>query len=245
MALAIGLTPILLLGVVQAFAGFRHDAVEHQRTLLQSAQRSAIGAKGRIQAAVTLMETLTPETTGFECSARLAEAKSRLPGYRNLVRLNALGRVTCSADSVVYTDRHETEWFRRVQAGEAMVIARGQSVPGRGPAVLSVVRVNDAKGAFDGAIVASMPLDTLKPDLDDPTLAAGTQVAIADAKGRIVLSTDPQAFGAPPLGWTERVPGGGGLYTGPDPQRRAPGFRRGAAPGPQRLRGAVGSRRRA
>ncbi|CAN5317116.1 sensor histidine kinase PhyK [soil metagenome] len=215
-ALAVGLTPILLLGAAQAFAGFRHDAVEHQRTLLQSAQRSAIWAKGRIQAAVTLMETLTPETTGFECSARLAEAKSRLPGYRNLVRLNSSGRVTCSADSVVFTDRHETEWFKRVEAGEAMVIARGQTVAAKGPAVLSVVRVNDAKGQFDGAIIAAMPLETLKPDLDDPTLAAGTQVAIADANGGLVLSTDPKAFGSPPPHWTDRVPGGGGLYSGVD-----------------------------
>ena len=215
-ALAVGLTPILLLGAIQAFASFRHDAVEHQRTLLQSAQRSAIAARGRIQAAVTLMETLTPETAGFECSARLAETKSRLPGYRNLVRLNALGRVTCSADSVAYTDRHATEWFQRVQAGEAMVIAKAQSVTGRPPAVLAVVRVNDASGRFDGAIVAAMPLDTLKPDLDDPTLSAGTQVAITDAQGRLVLTTDADAFGSAPPNWTSRVPGGGGLYTGDD-----------------------------
>ena len=39
-ALAIGLTPILLLGAAQAFAAYRHDASEHQRTLLVAAQRS-------------------------------------------------------------------------------------------------------------------------------------------------------------------------------------------------------------
>ncbi len=215
-ALAIGLSPILLLGLTQAFAGFRHDAEVHQRTLLQSAQRSAVGVRGRIQAAVTLMETLTPETTGFECSARLAEAKSRLPGYLNLVRLNSLGRVTCSAASVVYPDRHDTDWFKRVQAGETMVIAQGQTVPGRGPVVLSVVRVNDAAGKFDGAILAAMPLETLKPDLDDPTLGAGTQVSIADAQGHLVISTDPKAFGTPPPHWTDRVKGRGGLYSGQD-----------------------------
>ena len=227
-ALAIGLTPILMLGVAQAFAAFRHDASEHQRTLLLAAQRSAIGAKGRIQAAVTLLETLTPETAGFECSARLAEAKARLPGYRNLVRLNHLGRVTCSAASVQFTDRHETDWFKRVQAGAPLVIARGQSISGTGPAVLSAVRVNDAKGDFDGAIVASMPLDSLKPDVGDPTLPEGAQVALADERGRIVLATDPKAFAPPPADWAQRVLKGGALYM----DRDANGVRRDHAGAP-------------
>ena len=215
-ALAIGLTPILMLGAAQAFAAFRHDAAEHQRTLLLAAQRSAIGTKGRIQAAVTLLETLTPQTTGFECSARLAEAKARLPGYRNLVRLNRLGRVTCAAATVRFTDRHDTDWFKRLQAGEPLVIARGQAILGTGPAVLSAVRINDAGGAFDGAIIASMPLDTLKPDVSDPTLPEGTQVALADERGRIVLATDPRAFGPAPDDWAQRVLKGGALYVAHD-----------------------------
>ena len=216
LALAIGLTPILILGAAQAFAAFRHDAAEHQRMLLLAAERSAIGAKGRIQAAVTLLETLTPETTGFECSARLADAKARLPGYRNLVRLNRLGRVTCSAASVPFTDRHDADWFRRLQSGEPLVIARGQNISGNGPAVLSAVRVNDAKGDFDGAIVASMPLDSLKPDVSDPTLPAGTQVALADERGNVVLATDPKAFAPAPPDWPKRVLSGGALYMARD-----------------------------
>jgi two-component sensor histidine kinase len=216
-ALAAALSPILILGAIQAAVSFAHDAAEHRTMLLQAAQRSAVGAKGRIEAAVTLLETLTPETTGFECSARLAEAKARLPGYRNLVRLNRDGRVTCSAATVVLTDRHDTPWFKKLQAGAPLVIARGANVLQTGAVVLAAVRVNDPAGAFDGAVVAAMPLESLRPDTSDPTLPAGTQVGLADGSGRLVLQTDPKAFANPPPDWAARVlKQNGALYSGPD-----------------------------
>ena len=216
-ALAVGLTPILILGAAQAFAAFRHDADEHQHQLMQAAQRSAVVAKGRIQAAVTLLETLTPHTTGLECSPSLAEAKARLPGYRNLVRLNKLGRVTCSAASTVLTDRHETEWFKRLEAGEPLVIAKTVRVNGIEPGVLSAVRVNDAKGQFDGAIVASMPIESLKPDVTDPTMPQGAQVALVDSDGGFLLQTDSKAFTKPPGDWKARaLKEGGVLYMARD-----------------------------
>ena len=58
------------------------------------------GTGGRIEAAQVLLQTLTPGSVGFQCAPRLAEIKDRIPGYANLVRFDAIGRVVCAAATV-------------------------------------------------------------------------------------------------------------------------------------------------
>ena len=44
-----------------------------------------------------LLQTLGPGSVGLECAQRLAEVTGRIPGYENLIRFDAAGRVACSA----------------------------------------------------------------------------------------------------------------------------------------------------
>ena len=204
LALAAGLTPILVLGALQAVTGFRRDAAERQENLVLAAQRSAVGARIRMEGAVGLLETLTPQTAGIDCSARLADRLEHLHGYLNLVRFDAQGRVRCAAADVPpELGRRDSPWFRQLRGGAPLVIAKAAG-PGE-PALIDGVRVLDAQGRFDGALVAVMPLASFRPALDDPTLPPGTEVALADAAGRLLLQTDPRELASPPAGWAERA----------------------------------------
>ncbi len=218
LALALALTPVLALGGLQAWIGFRSDAHARQVELVQAAERSAITARAQVAAAQTLLESVTPQTVGFECTPRLAELVTRLKGYTNLVRLDDLGRVQCSARDVRGdpAERRERPWFKRLQAGERFVLS--PSVTPSQPTIVAAERVDRPDGSFGGAMVAGLPLESLKPDPRDPALPASTAAALADAGGHLIMSSDAKAFAPPPGGrftsddvgapYTARTPGG-------------------------------------
>ena len=204
LALAVGLTPILVLGALQAVNGFRRDATERQQTLILAAQRSAVGARIRMEGAVGLLETLTPQTAGLDCSARLADRLGHLNGYSNLVRFNAQGRVECAAADVPPdADRRARPWFSALKAGEPLRIAKATSTST--PSLIAAVRVIDGAGRFDGVLAALMPLSSFRPDLNDPTLPRGTEVALVDSAGHLLLQTDPRELAPPPPGWAAQA----------------------------------------
>ena len=218
-ALVVALTPVLALGVLETFRGFRYDAAVRETQLVQAAQRSAIAARAQVAAAQTLLESVTPQTVGFECAPRLAALADRLKGYTNLVRLDAQGRVQCAARSVYDApeQRRAHDWFRRLQAGDHFVISR--STRQAEPNIVAALRVEGPGGAFAGATVAVLPLASLKPDTRDPSLPRSTEVALVDREGGVLMQTGSEPVAAPPGGWraagaSERVfhirpPGGG------------------------------------
>jgi two-component sensor histidine kinase len=147
-----------------------------------------------------LLQTLAPATVGFECGPRLAEVASHLKGYDNLIRFQPSGRLACAAASVPDDpDRTARPWFRALVKGAPLAI---EANPGGGyarePSLLAAIRAEDANGQFDGALAAVLSLASLRPDLSDPALPNGSEVALADAQGRWLSATDPSRFPAVP-----------------------------------------------
>src|SRR6185437_2577608 len=199
-ALAIALMPVLVLGAAQSVVAFRRDAEERRTSLIAAAERSAVVARARMQAAEVLLETLNPDAIGGQCSTRLAEVMRRSKGFSNLIRIDADGRVTCAAGPVgVDPGRVHSDWFQALKSGEPMAVARVDTGPyAKAPAALMAVRAVAPGGGFGGALVAVAPLDALKPDLNDRTLPAGSEVALADSAGRYLLWTNREAFAPVP-----------------------------------------------
>ena len=216
LALALGLSPILMLGALQAWTGLRHDAAERRTNLMLAAQRSAVGARIRMEGSVGLLETLSPQTAGLDCSQRLADRLQHLQGYANLIRFNALGRVQCAAaDVAADPGRRASDWFDALRRGAPLTVAKWTGA--REPALVTAVRVDDAQGRFAGGLAAVMPLSTFRPALNDPTLPRGTEVALTDGQGALLLQTEQSLMPPPPPGWTARAAeGGGGAYRARD-----------------------------
>ena len=220
LAVAIALSPILLLGVLQGGLSFTHAAAARQQSLVEAAQRSASATRAKMQAAAAVLETLTPQTVGLACAPRLANLLDRLPGYDNFIRFNAAGQVQCAAVNVAADPNIlNSEWFSRLKNGEPLVVVTApQHLYSEHPAVLAAMRSGGQDGGFNGALVALIALDSLRPDVSDPTLPADTEVALIDDQGRIAAATNPRAFAAPPKGWAAKAMGPGGLlYRSKDP----------------------------
>jgi two-component sensor histidine kinase len=152
-----------------------------------------------------LLEALAPDALGAACAERLAAVRDRLPGYENLIRFTPRGRVQCAAATVPPDPRRvEAEWFRRLAAGDRFtIVTRPAGQIDESAALVAAVRTEDESGAFDGALVAVIRLESLRPDLGRNALPAGTAVALTDRAGQVLTVTDPHAFSSVPRGWTE------------------------------------------
>lgn len=209
-ALALALLPVLLLGVLQSTIAFHREDVTLKENLAAAAQRSAASARARLESADILLQTLAPSSIGFQCAQRLAQVTQRIPGYANLIRFDRSGRVACAPDTVPHdAERASRPWFRSLAGGDALVVTREADAYAGEPSVLAAIRATDAKGAFDGAFAAVIPLSTLQPTANDPSLPSQAEVALADFQGRLINSTDPDAFGALPDDWRSRATSAG------------------------------------
>jgi two-component sensor histidine kinase len=206
-ALAAALLPVLLLGVLQSAISFTRERAELRHNLGFAAERSAATARARMEAADILLETLAPGSVGFQCAQRLAEVTQRIPGYANLVRFDSRGRVACAAGDVPPdAQRASRPWFQQLATGQPLVITRDPGSPyAQEPAVLAAVRATAPDGRFDGAFAAVIRLASLEPSVTDPILPAHSDVALADAAGRYITTTDPKAFPQLPANWRART----------------------------------------
>ena len=196
LALAFALAPVLLLSAGQSALTFQQEARAQRAELTSAARRGAEIVRARMEAGEVLLQSLAPSVVGERCAARLAEIKARVPGFVNLIRFDSSGNVVCSAAPAPNDpDRMSKSWFHALAGGAASVIT---SDPERQyatrPALLASARSADADGRFSGAVTAVMTLASLRPEAADPTMPKRTQVAIVDAQGAYLSSTDRLAF---------------------------------------------------
>ena len=216
--MAIALLPVLLLGVAQSTISFHKEGQERRASLMAAADRSVAAARGRLDGAIVVLETVTPETVGVECAPRLRELMARSPGMLNMVRLDRAGRVACAADSVMGdAGGARASWFKRLASGERSVM---EAAPPSGyvgqPALLVATQAIGPKGEFEGALAAFIALSSLRPEMDQ-TAPLDTQVALIDSDGHFLSRTKPDAFTALPREWAPSVQGKGAyLYYGHD-----------------------------
>ncbi|HEX3917865.1 MAG TPA: sensor histidine kinase [Caulobacteraceae bacterium] len=195
-ALALALAPVLVLGMLEAGLAFQREAQIERTNLTAAAERSAGLARARIESAQVLLQTLAPGLVGFQCASRLSDVAARLKGYENLIRFDADGRFVCAAAGAPADPQRSTRpWFVALANGAPMVFASNPGVVyASDPSLLAAVRAEDAQGHFDGALTAVMSLASLRPDVSDPSLPPGAEVALSDAGGHWLSSTDFARF---------------------------------------------------
>ena len=198
LALLLALAPVLIVSALQSAIAARQAAIEHQAALAGAAERSAATARASIAAAEILLETLSPGSVGLECASRLAQARGRVPGYENLIRFDADGRVECAAAGApADPDRRLRPWFAELAAGQAITVTSDAGAHyADQPAVLASVRAFDAEGRFNGVLTAVIDLSSLRPKALDPALPNFSQVAVTDQRGRLLSTTRAAAFPA-------------------------------------------------
>jgi two-component sensor histidine kinase len=224
LALAVALLPVLLLSALQAGLAFHEQRIAQRVDLAADAERSAAVARARIEAGQVLLQTLAPESVGFQCGGRLAQVAARLDGYENLIRFDANGRFVCgAADTPADPQRAQRPWFRALEAGAPVVIASHPGVAyARRPSLLAAVPAYDPSGRFSGVLAAVIRLGALRPAPAISTLSPNEDVALLDAQGQWLSATNFARFPAAPAvrpdgsstPWTQRDRAGESrLYT--------------------------------
>lgn len=214
-ALAFALLPVLALGAFQADAQFRVQDRQRRDDLQLAAERTAASVKGRLDTTTVLLQALRPEALELYCEPRLTALVQRLDGLDGLARLTPTGETSCAsralgaATPAWMTQARASPWFQRLRAGEDTVLARAPARPGEAPGLIVAIRLERPLGAFDGAMVAVIPLSALQPDIADRALPEGSQAALTDGEGQILTATDPAVFslsrGRSVTGWVERA----------------------------------------
>lgn len=230
-AMAIALLPILLLGAFQAQSAFRAQDIERRSDLQLAAERTAANAKARLDSTGILLQALRPEALEIFCEPRLTDLVERLEDLDGLARLSPTGITACASSGLTQaspawlSQARASPWFLRLKSGESMVLARAPAVSGRSPGLIVAIRLERPLGAFDGAMVALIPLSSLQPDVDDPALPEGSQAALTDGDGRLLTASDAGAFilsGSQSLtGWVARArSGASAIFEADDAQGR-------------------------
>ena len=214
-AMAGALLPILLLGAVQAQSQFRQQDLERRQDLQLAAERTAARAKARLDSAGVLLQALRPEALEIFCEPRLTALVERLEELEGLARVTATGQPACASRDLAeappawLSNSRSTPWFQRLRAGETTALARAPASAGQPPGLIVALRLERPLGAFDGAMVALIPLSALQPDVADPALPEDSQAALTDAAGALLIASDREAFavtrGQPLTGWVERA----------------------------------------
>jgi len=229
--MAIALLPILLLGAFQAESAFRAQDIERRSDLQLAAERTAATAKSHLDSTGVLLQALRPEALEVFCEPRLTDLVERLEGLDGLARLTRTGATVCASRGLSeaapawLAEASASPWFLRLKSGEGVVLARAPAISGRSPGLIVAIRLERPLGAFDGAMVALIPLSSLQPDVDDPALPAGSQAALTDGQGRLLTASDADAFvlsgGDNLTGWVGRArTGASGIFAADDAQGR-------------------------
>jgi two-component sensor histidine kinase len=192
----LALAPVLVLSVAQSAVNYRLEMRDRKAELVGAAERSASSFRARILSGEILLQTIAPGSMGFDCAQRLAEVRDRIPGYQNLIRFDSIGRVACAAASAPRdSQRRYRAWFRDLAQGQQMTITASPGVSyARGPALLASVRAQDPHGAFEGVLTAVFSLASLQPERPFGSAPPQSDVAVVDASGSYLASTNPAAF---------------------------------------------------
>lgn len=194
-ALALALAPILVLSALQSRAAYEEEVRRAETELIRAAERSAATAQARIDGAVVMLQTLTPESVGLYCVPRLREIVEREAAYEAMARVSATGRIQCASHSLAADDLIYQPWFERLREGaETAIAAAPPELAPEGDALLAATRIERPLGAFAGAFLAVVSLESLRPQAADGAAPDGTHVALVDAEGRLLTATDPTAF---------------------------------------------------
>jgi len=214
LAMALALLPIFILSLIQTQADFRQQALERQVDLQLAAERSAVTAKSRLDGAQVLLRALSPDALGPYCAPRLTALVDQLEGYEGLYRISPTGEVVCASGRAGgagpgIAPAGSADWFARLRRGDDLVVVRAPADAGYQAALIVAIRAERPMGRFDGVMAAVIPLSSLQPDTSDPALPAGSEAALTDGAGHVLVASDPAAFrlagGRDVTGWVTRA----------------------------------------
>src|SRR5437868_6474661 len=160
--ITLALVPVVLVSIFQGVARARLDIANVHDRLLQSARTVAAGDQNLMAAAEQVLRAVgsLSEVRGMNgnCDGVLADTLIGVRYFSNLSRIDADGRVACSAMALAHgLSVREYSVFKEAQKTDGMVVSNEliNRVTGQ-PVIGGMLALRKPDGSFDGAVAISL-----------------------------------------------------------------------------------------
>lgn len=190
-AMAVVLSPLLLMGAMQAWSAQRDTKELRYLALQQHAQdrlREAESALVRTRMVLRMLAMDSHKPTCAEIGQRLAPLELPL---RNVLRFNADGLVICHevGDGLAGAPMPVAEWNERLRKGVESIEAAGHPGMALGdPAIYMLRRQTNEEGGFTGALALTLSLEDIATRMSGSSPQSAYALALVTRDGRTVGS---------------------------------------------------------
>jgi two-component sensor histidine kinase len=198
--ITLALLPVVLVSIFQGVARAQLDMATVHERLLQSARTVAAGDQNLLAAAEQVLRAVgsLSEVRGMNgnCDGVLADTLIGVRYFSNLSRVDADGRVACSAMALAHgLSVKEYAVFKEAQKSDGMVVSNEliNRVTGQ-PVIGGMLALRKPDGSFDGAIAISLDVHWIDYMMRAANLPKGAVVAVYDRSGA-VIATNNRAVG--------------------------------------------------
>ncbi|HEX5005571.1 MAG TPA: cache domain-containing protein, partial [Hyphomonadaceae bacterium] len=178
---AVALSPVLVIGGLRWSSDIERETQRRREMMSLVAEEAADRAESVLTAAPALLNVIDTLLASDPCSKHINQLIDQLPQYSALGVIDGSGRVLCTTmDGGEQASVADRPWFQELKSTNAGFI---QSSAYLGPVskqwiLASAKRRTDAAGAFAGAFVLGVPVDSLVYRLDRTGLPEGSEMAI-------------------------------------------------------------------
>ena len=189
---AVALSPVLVIGGIRWSGDVERDTAYRRETMTLVAQEAASRAEYMLESAPLILNLISAVSPNDPCVHPLRETINGLPDYANLSIVDRNGTTLCSTqDGAQGTTTAATrDWFRKLRDTSADMV---QSTAYYGPisqqwVIATARKRTTADGAFDGAYVLGVPVNSLARQLERAGLAKDSELALVDVSGQVFAS---------------------------------------------------------
>src|SRR6185295_10842954 len=198
--ITLALLPVVLVSIFQGVARAQLDMANVHERLLQSARTVAAGDQNLLAAAEQVLRAVgsLSEVRGMNgnCDGVLSDTLIGVRYFSNLSRIDADGRVACSAMALAHgLSVKEYAVFKEAQKSDGMVVSNEliNRVTGQ-PVIGGMLALRKPDGSFDGTVAISLDVHWIDYMMRAANLPKGAVVAVYDRSGA-VIATNNRAVG--------------------------------------------------
>jgi two-component sensor histidine kinase len=194
--ITLALLPVVLVSIFQGVARARLDIDNVHTTLLQQARTVAAGDQNLLSAAEQVLRAVgsLSEVRGMNgnCDGVLADTLIGVRYFSNLSRIDADGRVACSAMALAHgMSAKDYEVFKDAQKTDGMAVSNEliSRVTGQ-PVIGGMLALHKPDGSFDGTIAITLDVHWIDYMLRAANLPKGAVVAVYDRSGKVIATNN-------------------------------------------------------
>jgi two-component sensor histidine kinase len=200
--ITLALIPVVLVSLFQGVARARLDIANVHERLLQSARTVAAGDQNLLAAAEQVLRAVgsLSDVRGMagNCDGVLADTLIGVRYFSNLTRIDANGRVACSAMALARgLNVGDYAIFQAARKTSQMTVSNELTsrVTGQ-PVIGAMLALHKPDGSFDGTVAITLDIHWIDYMMRASQLPKGAVVAVFDRTGKVIASNNKDVGGA-------------------------------------------------